>query len=153
MKKIHGGKCRQEGFTLIEVMVVVVIIAILSSLAFPSYRLAVRRAKRAEARVALLQIMQQQERYYTLHSRYVAFSADSVDADARKFKWYSGNSAPASAYEISAVACAGATLQDCVLLTAQAGGPKVDSGYDDSQCGLLSLSSVGVKSPSGAPCW
>lgn len=146
-------KCLRTGFTLVEVMVVTVIVAILGSLAYPSYQQAVRKAKRAEGRAALLQLMQQQERYYTLHTRYIAFSAVSNDDDARRFKWYSGDSSSASAYEISASACADETLQECVVLTAQAGSPKVNAAHADPQCGLLSLSSTGVKSPPGADCW
>ena len=38
----------ESGFTLIEVMVVVVIVAILSTVAYPSYQESVRRTKRAE---------------------------------------------------------------------------------------------------------
>jgi type IV pilus assembly protein PilE len=134
-------------------MVVAVIVAILAALAYPTYQHAIRKAKRAEARAALMQLMQQQERYYMLHTRYVAFSADSADADARKFKWYSGESAAASAYEISGGACAGESLQDCVVLTATAGSARVDSRYDDPHCGVLSLSSTGMKSPVDKDCW
>ncbi|WP_233556284.1 type IV pilin protein [Noviherbaspirillum sedimenti] len=146
-------KFHWSGFTLVEVMVVAVIIAVLAGLAYPSYRDAVRKARRAEGRAALLQVLQQQERYYLLHTRYIAFSADSADADAKKFNWHSGNSAAASAYEISGAACAGATLQDCILLSATPGSAKVDSAYEDPHCGVLSLSSTGAKLPAGKDCW
>ena len=45
---------KQHGFTLIELMIVVVIVAILASISYPSYREFVRRSARSEAKTALL---------------------------------------------------------------------------------------------------
>lgn len=143
----------RRGFTLIEVMVTAVIVAILAALAYPSYSHTVRKARRAEGQAALMQLMQQQERYYMTHTRYVAFFADSADAESRKFKWFSGDSADASAYEISGVACAGESLQECIVLTARAGTARVNAHYADSRCGVLSLSSSGIKLPADKECW
>ena len=153
MGKYYRIRLCQNGFTLIEVMVVAMIVAILASLAYPSYREVVRKARRSEGRAALLQLMQQQERYYMSHTRYLAFSADATDAEAKKFKWHSGESAAASAYEISGVACAGETLQDCIQLIAAPGTGKVNSAFDDPQCGALMLSSAGAKLPATKGCW
>ena len=46
---------KHQGFTLIELMIVVAVVAILSSIAYPSYTEYVRRGHRAEARAGLLQ--------------------------------------------------------------------------------------------------
>ena len=51
-----------RGFTLIEVMIVVAIVAILSAIALPSYTEYIRRGNRAEARAGLLQAAQWMER-------------------------------------------------------------------------------------------
>jgi type IV pilus assembly protein PilE len=144
-----------RGFTLIEVMMVVVIVAILAMIVFPSYQESVRKARRAEGRAALMQLMQQQERYYSQSTRYIAFSSASTDADEKKFKWYSADSAASSSYEISATACDGDTIQNCALLTAKPGTALVNSSYSDSACGNLMLSSSGEKKASGsaANCW
>jgi type IV pilus assembly protein PilE len=75
----------QKGFTLIEIMVAVVIVAILASFAYPSYLESVRKAKRAEARAALMQLMQQQERYYSQNNRYIAFSSESAGENGKSF--------------------------------------------------------------------
>src|SRR4051812_18901770 len=83
----------QPGFTLIEVMITVAIVSILASIAYPSYQESVRKAKRTEGRAALMQLLQQEERYYSQHNSYIAFSSSSSDADAKKFKWFSGESA------------------------------------------------------------
>ena len=52
------------GVTLIELMIVVVVVSILAAIAFPNYQEFVARAKRNEARAALLQIATNQERFY-----------------------------------------------------------------------------------------
>jgi prepilin-type N-terminal cleavage/methylation domain-containing protein len=67
---------RPRGFTLIEVMIVTAIVAILAAVSWPSYRDAIHRAQRNDARLALLRVQAQQERHYALHNRYAA----SIDA-------------------------------------------------------------------------
>ena len=52
------------GVTLIELMIVVVIISLLAAISYPSYREFAARAKRNEAKAALLQIATNQERTY-----------------------------------------------------------------------------------------
>ena len=145
----------ESGFTLIEVMVVVVIVAILSTVAYPSYQESVRRTKRAEGRAALMQLMQQQERFYTQNTTYTVFSSESTAAHEKKFRWYSADSAAASSYEISATACSGDVIQNCVLLTAKPGTEKVNSGFKDTACGNFMLTSTGEKTVSGSAttCW
>lgn len=56
---------RNRGFTLIELMVVVVIIAVLAGIAYPSYQKHMTGTRRSDAQAALLQIANQQERFFT----------------------------------------------------------------------------------------
>ncbi|MDV7393712.1 type IV pilin protein, partial [Arthrospira platensis SPKY1] len=58
------------GFTLIEVMIVVAIIAILAAIAYPSYQEQVRKSRRADAKVSLLDAVQRQERFFTVNNQY-----------------------------------------------------------------------------------
>jgi type IV pilus assembly protein PilE len=134
-------------------MTVMAIVAILASVAYPSYQESVRKAKRAEGRAALLQLIQHQERYYSLHGRYIAFSSESTDLHERQFRWYSGDSPRKSAYEISGAACRGEALDICVVLTASPGTGKVDAGYEDPKCGKLIVFSTGKKAADGNDCW
>ncbi len=59
-----------RGFTLIELMIVVAIVGILATIAYPSYQRYVADARRADAQTNLQQLAQFMERYYTSNGRY-----------------------------------------------------------------------------------
>ncbi len=63
-----AGAPRRRGFTLVEVMIVVAMIAVLGAIAVPSYQNSVRKARRADARSALVTTAQLMERYATEHA-------------------------------------------------------------------------------------
>ena len=65
-----------RGITLMELMIVVVIIGILAALSYPNYREFVARAKRTEARAALLKIATNQEKHYLQNN---TFTSDLTD--------------------------------------------------------------------------
>jgi len=63
------------GFTLIELMMVVAIIGILSSIAYPSYTEYVLRAKRGDGKAAILAAQLAQEKYRANNTSYLAVSS------------------------------------------------------------------------------
>lgn len=65
-----------KGFTLIEVMVVVVIIAILASIALPSYQEYVKKGRRIDAKNALSALQMAQEKYRGNNTSYTVELAD-----------------------------------------------------------------------------
>lgn len=135
-----------RGFTLVDLMIVVAIIALLSVIAFPSYQEALRKVRRAEARAALLQLMQEQERYYSQKGLYMPFVFNDPSTEGQKFKAYSGVSASSSAYEISGIKCSGETAtRSCLTLVATPGTSNVNKNYSDPVCGKLTLSTNGTK--------
>jgi type IV pilus assembly protein PilE len=144
----------KRGFTLIEMLVVLVILSILAGIAYPSYAKHVVRTRRTEGQIALIEAMQQQERYYQQHNSYVAFTSAGGEAEAQGFRWWSGNSAAVSVYELDAHACPGRDLADCVEVRATPGTAKVDGRFRDPECGALTLDSFGVHASEGTGrCW
>lgn len=63
---------KMRGVTLMELMIVVVVVGILAAVAYPNYREFAARAKRTEAKAALLQIATNQERFYLNANTYTA---------------------------------------------------------------------------------
>ena len=90
----------QNGYSLTELMVVMIIIGLLILMVYPSYENAILQGRRAQARAALHATLLQQERYYTLHNTYFAFDINTPNSP---FKWWSGDSGANSYYEIQAV--------------------------------------------------
>lgn len=145
----------QHGFSLIELMIVLVIAGILAAIAYPSFHRYIIRSKRTQAQAAILQLMQQQERYFSQNNTYLAFSASDEGAAQQSFKWWSGNSAADSAYEIDGVACGDMSIRQCVSVRATPGTSMVDARFRDDDCGVLSMRSTGLRTASGSDphCW
>jgi type IV pilus assembly protein PilE len=153
---------RQKGFTLIEVMIVVAIVGILAAVAYPSYQQSVVKGKRAQGRIALAELLQQQERFMTQRNCYLAFTTDATTgaatavastecgftaATAVPLKNFSGDSLTSAAYTLSANACtisgSAVSMKNCVQLVAT---PK----EADVEVGNLTVTSTGSKDCTGA---
>ncbi|RQO33542.1 pilus assembly protein PilE [Herminiimonas sp. KBW02] len=142
-----------SGFTLIEVLIALFIMVLLAGWAVQSYQHAVVKGKRAEGRAALMTLMQQQERYYSVHTRYLAFSSDEQEGQVHGMLWFSGSSSLTSSYEINAQACDEDGIGHCIRLIALPGTVRVNANYRDSRCGILSINSRGEKTADADDCW
>lgn len=61
---------RSRGFTLMEVLIALVVIAVLAAIAIPTWRNHLLRVRRAEARDALIALQAAQDRFFGRHARY-----------------------------------------------------------------------------------
>ena len=68
--KSPSGQRKNRGFSLIELMIVVAIVAILGSIAYPSYLNQVTKSRRTDAQAVLMEAAQFMERFYTENNRY-----------------------------------------------------------------------------------
>jgi type IV pilus assembly protein PilE len=78
----------QHGFTLIELMVAVAILAIIMAIAIPSYSNYVVRANRGEGKVAILQAAQALERCFTRHNAYNDGNCNVTFPISSEEDWY-----------------------------------------------------------------
>ena len=81
---------KMRGVTLLELMIVVVIIGIMAAIAYPNYRDFAARAKRNEAKAILLEIAQNQERFYLQNSTYgtlsqLGYAGDTITTDTGSY--------------------------------------------------------------------
>ena len=109
----------QGGFTLLELMIVVVVLGILAAIALPSYREYVRRANRAEARAALQAASQWMERAFTARGTYPALAAglQSVSSGTYRINTSSSFSAGGVEYTLEATPLGDQTRDRCGTLT------------------------------------
>lgn len=126
---------KTSGFTLIELMVVVAIVAILAAIALPSFADQMRKSRRAEAVTALQDAQLRLEKWRADHSSF----ADS------------GVAIPASTHYTFTITAAAATPNAYAVSAA----PSTTSQQKDS-CGTLTITNtagVVTKTPTGTGCW
>ena len=129
MSHRKGGKT--TGFTLVELMIVIAVMAILVALALPNYQQSIRKGRRADAQTDLIEFAGQAERVFTQTNSY-ATAALPVDTDFYTFTF--SVAASATAYTVQAA-------------------PK--TGQDQDGCGSMSLDQAGLRTKTGSltDCW
>ena len=131
---------RMRGITLIELMIVIVILGILAIVAYPNYREFAARAKRTEAKAALLQIATQQERFYLQNNTF------TCDMTQLGFPVANGFVTDSTSYTVDVTACNAANF------TAQAAFNL--GGAEAAKCNMFQLDGRGTRSSNpDADCW
>lgn len=131
------GKARQTGFTLIEVMIAVLIIAVLSAIAYPSYDNHVTNSRRAAAAGCLMERAQFMERFYTTNMSYADAPAPAQCQDLQGHYTVSIENLGDMTYTLLAT-------------------PQGRQASKDTKCGILSLTHQGVRDAADGTadqCW
>jgi type IV pilus assembly protein PilE len=145
-------RAKQAGFTLIELMIVVVVVAILAAIAFPQYRDYVVRSNRAVAKSLLVQVADRQEQFFTDRKTYASDMTDLGYPDATTiYVDRSGNPSgadPGDALYSVVLSNAGATT---FTLTAT----PLNAQADDTKCTAMAINQSGQRTstPAGSKCW
>jgi len=143
-----------SGFTLIEVMVVVAIVGILAAVAYPAYTDQVRKGRRAEARGALTNLLQQQERFLTQNNTYAPTFLVGA-APVNTFVDFAGSKKADASYLLGTRTCPAVNnvtppLTDCIVAFA------VPQGTADPDITDMSIDTLGNKlctGPNPSRCW
>lgn len=133
---MRNKKTSEAGFTLIELMVVTVIIAIIAAFAYSTYSKSVQKSRRAEGKALLLAAAALQERRIADTGAYTT--------DMTMLGYDNPADSENGLYELTA------TLTDGFTLTVEAIGRQ----EVDTQCETMSLNALGVKdSAPSSDCW
>lgn len=141
-----GGRRQNAGFTLVEVIIVVLIISVLAAIAYPAYQDSVVRTRRNAAKACMSEAAQFMERFYTTNLRYdqsgagvaVALPPCAAGVDVTNH------------YNVTLAAVARTTYR---LQAAPIGL----QATKDTKCGTLGLDNTGAKTKTGTEsvdiCW
>ena len=147
-------RARGAGFSLIELMIVVAIIAILAGIALPSYTRHVVKTKRVAAQACLSEYASYMERYYTTNLRYDHDTSATPVANpvstAPATLVLDCASAQRTGADYSYALPAASLSASSYSLTATPVGAQATR---DAQCGMLSLDQTGARGPATAGCW
>ncbi len=136
-RQASGRPAGAQGFSLIELMVVVAVVAILAAVAYPNYRESTLKARRGQAKADLVEIAQILERRHTVNNSYGGTVPVLSDSSALQHYTFT-----------PATLAAGA--QAFTLTATPIGGQAADS------CGALTLTHTGQKGQERgtlADCW
>ena len=123
-----------KGFTLVEVLITVAIVAILAAIAYPAYQNQVIKTRRSAAKACLLELAQYMERYYTTNMSYENAVLPDTECQTELEDFYT-------------FALDGNPTATSFTISAAAQGAQAN----DNACSPLRITETGTKTP--AACW
>ncbi len=144
----------QQGFTLIELMIVVAIVAILAAVAYPSYMQYTMKANRSAAQSYLLSVANKQEQYMLDARQYFSTSIGCTNILTASAAGVTPPNEVSRNYTIDICANSAATPPSYLITATPIGGQLTG----DTQCGSLTLRQTGEKgvllaTGTAATCW
>ena len=147
-----GSTPRHAGFSLIELMTTVVIVAILASIAVPTYTSQIRKSRRTEARNAVLDLAGREERFYSTNNAYSSKPSDLGYSTVTTDTWTTVGTIGSGYYTIVAAVANNASTY---IITATTAGIQTS----DAQCATFVVDQTGAQSATGSgtnatkDCW
>lgn len=130
---------KQNGFTLIELMIVVTIIAVLGTIAYPSYKDYMYRSHRVDAKEGLLEIASMLESYYLKNDKYTTSVAGLGRSDISEEGYYK--------FSISSKDLIGNyTVRATAIALGSQASDKRNPPNREGDCTVLEYDSLSVKS-------
>ena len=151
MYKASTPRRHNQGFTLMELMIAVVIVGIITAIALPAYQAQLMRARRTDAKTALLDLASREEKYFAINNQYTTLAS---------LLGYSSSATPLNQPVVSS---SNSTIYYVLTVTLPAANPPSFQGaatpqgpqLRDTECGTFWLDNTGAKTTqfSGASCW
>jgi len=135
-----------SGFTLIELMITVAIVAILAAIALPSYTSYIAKARRAEARTHLVEAAQFMQRFYAANDSFVKDRADHnvIDQMPANLKQSPADAANGTQLYGLAIPLGASPLTNAMSFTLHM-APVSGGAMGNDACGTFTLTSTGVR--------
>jgi type IV pilus assembly protein PilE len=142
---------RLRGFTLIELMIVVAVIAILATIVYPAYENLIRSVRRGDGRAAAHAVALAQERFFTVNGRYTDDDEELFPEGSSPFRGFKSE----KGYYTWGVL---ATTTTFVVTVDGAADTTQSSDKENAVCDELTLDSGGKEggsptSAAGGKCW
>jgi type IV pilus assembly protein PilE len=153
-RSVRAAWRHHDGFSLIELMIVVAIVAILAAIALPAYQKYIMQSRESAAKSALLDLARREETFYSTNNYYTLQMATLGYANATGNAIQVPNNTNEDYYQVVITPAGTATTASSYTATATPVGPQTND-----VCGTYSLNNVGVQtaggttSGGGVNCW
>jgi type IV pilus assembly protein PilE len=123
----------ENGFTLVEIMIVVLIIAVLAAIAFPSYTAMMQRTRRGEAIAALSEQQLQLEKHRVDNASYATYAVPAT-ANTDFYVIALAAGAGPTSWSLTATPQGVQAADDCGTLTLSFNAGVLTKGADEANC-------------------